>query len=85
MNNFERVYQIDPSRESDHKREIHPSIELSDEMIKKDWVYREPCKVDENLSEVIKQKQSLAEALSKESFTIDKRKNRRKRNESKNY
>lgn len=29
-NGFERVYQIDPSREKDHQREKHTSIELSD-------------------------------------------------------
>lgn len=31
MSNFERTYQIDPSREKEHQREMHPSIELSDE------------------------------------------------------
>ncbi len=30
MSDFERIYQTDPSRESDQKTEKHPSIELSD-------------------------------------------------------
>lgn len=31
MNDFERTYQIEPSREANYKREMHLSIELSDE------------------------------------------------------
>lgn len=41
MSDFEKIYQTDPLREFDHKREMHESIEISDQMIKKEWVYRE--------------------------------------------
>lgn len=33
MSDFERIYQTDPSTECDSNREMHPSIELSDEEI----------------------------------------------------
>lgn len=38
-NTFERTYQIDPSRELDHKREKHSSIEISDE----EYMKRKSC------------------------------------------
>jgi hypothetical protein len=45
-------------------------LKVSKKMEEAGWVYREPCKVDEHSSEVLKQKHALAEALCKESFTI---------------
>ena len=33
MSKFEKIYHIDPSRESNQPRELHTSIEMSDEMI----------------------------------------------------
>lgn len=70
MSAFERTYQIDPSREQSIQTEKHPSIELSDEMLAAGWVYREPCKVDANSPEYLKQKQALAELLCKETKVI---------------
>ena len=70
MSNFERIYQTDPSREQSIEMEKHRCIELSDEMIAARLVYREPCKVDKDSPEYLKQKHALAEALCKESFLI---------------
>jgi hypothetical protein len=61
-------------REFDVPRERHTSIELSDEMIKAGFVFRQPCTVDENSSEVLKQKQALAEKLCESAIMIDLRK-----------
>src|ERR1700752_1054067 len=45
-------------------------LKVSKEMEEAGWVYREPCTVDENSSEYLKQKKALAEALCKETKVI---------------
>ncbi len=52
MSCFEKIQQI----------EKHLSIELSDEMIKEGFVYREPIK-DDNLTDYVKKKYELAKFI----------------------
>lgn len=83
MNKFEQIYQTDPSREN--KIEIEDGcIELSDEQYLKNiriskglteegFVFREPCTVDENSSDILKQKFALAEQLTKPAKIVNLR------------
>lgn len=52
------------------QRERHPSIELSDEMIKQVFIFKK-YKIDENTPQFLKEKYDLAESLSKKGSTID--------------
>lgn len=80
MSDFERVYQIDPSREAHHPREKHPSIELSDreylqtrvskEMEQEGWVYREPPP-EESMSPALKEKFKKARKICQDTKVID--------------
>lgn len=70
ISNLEKIYQTDSSTKQSIETEKHRCIELSDEMIAARFVYREPCKVDKDSPEYLKQKHALAEALCKESFLI---------------
>ncbi len=56
MSDFERIYQTDPSRESDHKRE-HSSIELTDDTLLLRWVNPTPT-VHEEMKKKFQQLQN---------------------------
>lgn len=82
MSNFERIYQIDPSREANHPREKHPSIELSDAdyyatlqpKVRKDmeeagFVYKPPVE-EESMSPALKEKFKKARKICEDTKTI---------------
>lgn len=58
MSEFEKTYQIDPIREHDQDREKHSSIELSDEIVRAKFIYRQPIETD--IPEELKKKYDLA-------------------------
>lgn len=83
MSNFERIYQIDPQREKGHQREMHPSIELSDEeylerqqpKVSKDmeeakFVYKPPVMDEESMSPALKEKFKKARKLCQDTKVV---------------
>ncbi len=68
MKDFETLHKTETGTE----KFVKNTVFLTDEMLEAGFVYREPYKVDENSTEILKQKQALAEKLCKhiKVFTI---------------
>lgn len=87
MNDFERVYQIDPFREENLSIEKNLTIELSDrehlerlypqvtkKMAEAGFIYRPHASEDSNMTECLKKKFEKAKQITKDTKTINLRK-----------